>query len=536
MLDHSKQNHAPEELVKSPSVIKRLLSNPLLLLVALVASVGGFLFGYDEGAISSIQEMPAFKERFPMDSTEDGLVVSILQIGGLLGTYFIGTIADTISRKYSIMVALAIFLLGSSLQVSAPVVNQLIVGRFIAGIGIGSLSVLGPLYQSELAPADLRGSIVAMYMISVSTGVAVSFWIDFATSHVVGDISWRLPLLIQIGFAVLMAVGVVFIPFSPRWLSHVGREEEAYRVLTRLRRGVNVDEEWKEIKVMTMFEHQIEESQLEEMDKPRDHAPGALNSLRRWSKKEFVRYASVLRQGMWRRVLLGCTLMFLQQFLGTAAIIYYAPSIINTVGVTNLDTKLIATGAIGIIKISGCFTAMLLVDKLGRRKLLLTGSTVIMLSMATIGTLQFLFGHSWPQHQAEGWLCVAMIYVYVYIFGTSYGPIPYIVGSELFPLRVKAKAMAITTSAHWLFTFIMGFIAPSILAKSPPAMFFMFAGFGVLSFLFVLFILPETKGKTAMEVDAMFGGGTADKDVILMKQTRDKVDQLLEKATVEYKA
>ncbi|ORX53198.1 general substrate transporter [Hesseltinella vesiculosa] len=442
----------------SPSVFKRLSENPILLMVAFFSSIGGFLFGYDQGVISSIQEMESFRARFPMTSTENGLVVSILELGAWLGSYFIGAIADKISRKYSILVALVIFLIGSALQTGAQQVLHLILGRFIGGVGIGSLSLLGPL---------------------------------------------------------------------PRWLMQAGREKDAHLVLVRLRGHVDVDSEWKEIKAMTVFERQIEEQQflkfkIKEELANRSH----LQSAKLWCQKEYLRYSNVLRQGMWKRVLVGSTIMFFQQMMGINAVIYYAPFIINGVGITGSSVKLLATGVIGVVMVLCCIPTVLLLDRLGRRWVLLFGGTIITLSMLTVGIFSTLFSQTWPQHMTEGWACVAIIYVYCGIFAFSWGPVAWLIPSEIFPLRVRAKAMAITSSSHWMNNFIIGFITPSLLERSPSAMYYMFAGFGVTAVAFVYFFLPETKGASLEEIDLLLGGGMAREDDELLEQIRRQIDDL----------
>ncbi|KAI8062139.1 hypothetical protein BC940DRAFT_370385 [Gongronella butleri] len=501
MLDVSTKKSANAK-GKSPPVLKSLMNNPRLLFIAFISSIGGLLFGYDQGVISSIQEMPAFQARFPMTSTENGFVVSILELGAWTGAYFIGALADRISRKYSILVALGIFLIGSSIQSAAQEVIHLLVGRFIGGFGIGALSVIGPLYQSELSPPEIRGSIVTFYILSVIIGVAIAFWTDYGCAMLVGDISWRLPLILQLVYGVIMLGGIMFLPFSPRWLMHVGREKEAMQVLKRLRQTDDVEDEWKDIKVMTMFEHQMEEQQfIEAMGTEATARPS-----NKWiacklsCRREIIRYANVLRQGMWKRVMIGATLMFFQQFVGINAIIYYAPAIVASLGQSGNSTKLLATGVIGIIMIFGCLAAVFSIERLGRRPMLLGGSVGIASAMIVIGSLSSLYAQTWPEHLDAGWACIAMIYFYVL-----------------------------------LCNFIIGFITPSMLQSSPAALYFMFGGFGVLSFFFVFFFVPETSNKSLEEIDRELGSNTADEDEIVISQIRNQVEQL-EVATVGIKA
>lgn len=269
----------------------------------------------------------------------------------------------------------------------------------------------------------MRGSMVSLYQLSITIGVAVSFWIDYGTSPLGGETSWRLPLYLQMVFGLILLLGVFFLPFSPRWLMKVGREQEALEVLARLRRCTNdtpkVVAEWKEIKVAVEFDHQ--------------QPQGGLFS-----------------HGMWKRVLIGVTLLFFQQLTGVNAIVYYAPSIVSSVGLTGNSSKLLATGVIGVILVCCCIPTVLFLDRVGRRTLLLVGSVGMWLCMTTLGALVTAFQSDWTHHSIEGWVAVSMIYLFMGIFAFSWGPCVWVISSELFPLRVRAKAMGLTSSSHWV--------------------------------------------------------------------------------------
>ncbi|SAM01169.1 hypothetical protein [Absidia glauca] len=372
--------------------------------------------------------------------------------------------------------------------------------------GIALFSSLGGLlfgppvrYQSELSSPGMRGSMVSLYQLSITIGVAVSFWIDYGTSSLGGETSWRLPLYLQMIFGLILLIGVFFLPFSPRWLMKVGREYEALEVLARLRRRTNDDPkvvaEWKEIKVAVEFDHQ--------------QPQGGLFS-----------------QGMWRRVLIGVTLLFFQQLTGVNAIIYYAPSIVSSVGLTGNSSKLLATGVIGVIMVCCCIPTVLFLDRIGRRTLLLIGSAGMWLCMTALGALVTAFQSNWAHHSFEGWVAVSMIYLFMGIFAFSWGPCVWVISSELFPLRVRAKAMGLTSSSHWMNNFIVGLITPPLLALSAPATYFMFSGFCFLSFGFVWFLVPETRGYSLEDMDGLFGGQAAVEDASIMKKIRQDVDEL----------
>ncbi|KAI8093174.1 general substrate transporter [Halteromyces radiatus] len=512
------------------SGLQGFIQNPYLFGIAIFSSLGGLLFGYDQGVISGIQDMENFKKRFPVNPVENGLIVSILEFGAWLGTLIIPYMADKISRKYSIAMATCVFLIGSALQSGAQKLIHLMIGRFVAGLGVGSLSTLGPLYQSELSSPQLRGSVVSLYQLSITLGVAISFWIDYGTSFTLDQWSWRLPLLLQMVFGLILLVGVFFLPFSPRWLMKVGREQEALHILARLRQRDVIDPmveaEWKDIKVIVMFDRYLDEQRDNQL-KYDITSDGVINRWQLWIKRKWISNTQVLRQGMWKRVLIGSTLLFFQQLTGVNAIVYYAPFIINSVGLTGNSVKLLATGVIGVIMVCCCIPTVLYLDKVGRRILLLVGSVGMAICMLTVGSLTVAFQHDWVHHSNEAWLAVIMIYIFMGFFAFSWGPVPWVVSSELFPLRVRAKAMGITSSSHWMNNFIVGFITPPLLAASVPSTYYMFSAFCILSIAFVWFLIPETKGKSLEEMDIIYGGQTATEDAIAMERIRHEVDMMV---------
>ncbi|ORZ16972.1 general substrate transporter [Absidia repens] len=519
----TKQEDVHDDDYDTPG-LKGIIKNPYLFGIALFSSLGGLLFGYDQGVISGIQDMENFKQRFPMTPMENGFVVSILELGAWLGSFLIAYLADAISRKYSIAVASIFFLIGSALQAGAQQVIHLLIGRFIAGLGVGSLSMLGPLYQSELSSTNIRGSIVSIYHLSTTLGVALSFWIDYGASFAHDETSWRLPLYIQMVFGLILLIGVYFLPFSPRWLVKAGREQEALHVLARLRRrpqdNRKVKAEWNDIKVAVAFDRYLEQH-IDSTDVHTDHGGSGCFY---WLGREWRTYCHVLGQGMWKRIMVGGLLLFFQQFTGVNAIVYYAPFIINSVGITGDAVKLLATGVIGVIMVCCCIPTVLFLDKVGRKLLLLVGSVGMCICMTTMASLTTAFQHDWIHHTTEGWISVTMIYIFMGLFACSWGPVCWVLTSELFPLRVRAKAMGITSSSHWMNNFIVGFITPPLLASNPHVAYFMFGGFCFISFGFVWFFIPETKGCSLEDLDQLFGSQTAAEDAATMKRIQHEVN------------
>ncbi|CAO3700999.1 hypothetical protein G6F70_007917 [Rhizopus microsporus] len=502
------------------SGLSGFIKNPYVCLTAVFASIGGILFGYDQGVISGVQEMDDFVQRFPMNPTQTGFMVSILELGAWAGSWIIGYFADRIGRKHSIALSTVVFLLGSAIQGGAQNVNYLLGGRFVTGMAVGALSLLVPLYQSEISPPELRGSLVSLQQLAVTFGILISFWIDFGLTRVGGQASWRVPLCIQMFFAILLGLGILCFPFSPRWLMGQGREEEALRVISKLRRLPQdhplVIEEWKEIKISVEFDRQVEREQYPQyIDKGRK---GRLMI-------ELMGYRDLFRKGIFNRLAIGSIIMFFQQFSGVNALIYYAPKIFQSVGLTGTSVSLLATGVVGIINFVMTFPTVFLLDIVGRKHTLMVASIVMAICMIIVAIITALFQHDWPNHTAEGWVSVAFIYVFIANFAYGWGPIAWVIPSEIFPLRARAKAMSVTTSANWMCNFIIGLIVPTMLANITYGTYIFFACFLLLSFFFVWLFVPETKGRSLEEMDEIFGGQSAVRDAEIMNQVQNKVNQ-----------
>ncbi|KAI8639015.1 general substrate transporter [Parasitella parasitica] len=494
------------------------VKNPYVFLTCIFASIGGILFGYDQGVISGVQEMPDFVNKFPMNSTQVGFMVSILELGAWAGSWIIGYFADRIGRKYSIVLSTVVFLLGSALQGGAQNIEMLLGSRFVTGMAVGALSLLVPLYQSEIAPPELRGGLLSLQQLSITFGILISFWIDFGFTNVQGQASWRIPLCIQIVFALILGFGILFFPFSPRWLMGKGRDDEALGVLSKIRRLPQdhplVLEEWRDIKTSVEFDRQVERQMYPEyVEQGRTNMIGLMG------------YRDLFRKGIFNRLSIGCALMFFQQFTGMNALIYYAPKIFQSVGLTGESVSLLATGVVGIINFVFTIPTVFLLDIVGRKSALMVASVVMAICMIVVAIITALFQHDWPSHEREGWVSVAFIYIFIANFAYAWGPICWVIPAEIFPLRSRAKAMSVTTSANWMCNFIIGLIVPTMLEKITYGTYIFFACFLVLSFFFVWIFVPETKGRSLEDMDQVFGGQSAIRDAQIMNEVQNKINQ-----------
>ncbi|KAJ5432317.1 uncharacterized protein N7458_011473 [Penicillium daleae] len=486
-----------------PPGLRGLVSNPFVLMCAACSTLGGLVFGYDQGVVSVILVMDQFLEEFPRVGGSGagfwkGLLTAMIELGALLGALNQGWIADKISRRYSIIVAVVIFTIGSILQTAAVGYPMLVVARLIGGLGIGMLSMVAPLYISEISPPECRGTLLVLEEFCIVLGIVIAYWITFGTRYMAGEWSWRLPFLLQMIPGFILAAGVIVLPFSPRWLASKGRNEEALQSLSKLRNlpasDRRVRQEYMEILVEVRF-HQ--EMNVEKH--PKLQGGGIKNSI----LLEMASWADVFKKGCWRRTHIGIGIMFFQQFVGINALIYYSPSLFKTMGF-DTNMQLIMSGILNVLQLVGVTTSVWTMDTLGRRKLLLGGSVLMAISHIVNAILVGLFGSNWEGHRTEGWVSAAFLLFYMVAFGATWGPVPWAVPSEIFPSSLRAKGVAISTCSNWLNNFIIGLITPPLVEDTGYGAYIFFAVFCVLSGIWTFFFMPETMGHTLEQMDHVF--------------------------------
>lgn len=272
------------------------------------------VFGYDQGVVSVVLVMPQFLARFtrvsetaPGAGFYKGLMTAMIELGAFLGAFNQGWIADKYSRKYSMLIAVVIFTIGSIVQTAAVDYAMLTVGRLVGGIGIGMLSMVAPLYIGEISPPEIRGSLLVLEEFCIVFGIVVAYWITYGTRYMSGEWAWRLPFLLQMIPSTVLGLGILFLPFSPRWLASKGRDSEALQSLAKLRQlpatDQRVEQEWFDIRAEVAFHHQTSA-----MRHPTLQSESKLNSV----KLELVSWMDCFRRGCWRRTHVGIGLMFFQ--------------------------------------------------------------------------------------------------------------------------------------------------------------------------------------------------------------------------------
>ncbi|KAJ5476066.1 General substrate transporter [Penicillium sp. IBT 31633x] len=510
---HHADNIASDREPYGPPGLRGLVASPFVLLCAACSTLGGLLFGYDQGVVSVIlvmdqflAEFPRIEESNPGSGFAKGLLTAMIELGALIGALNQGWIADKISRRYSILVAVAIFTLGSVLQTASYGYPMLTVARLIGGVGIGMLSMVAPLYISEISPPECRGTLLVLEEWCIVLGIVIAFWITYGTQYMAGEWAWRLPFLLQMIPGFVLAAGVYILPFSPRWLASKGRDEEALESLCRLRAlpasDRRIRQELMDIQAEVRFHQQMNKEKHPDLQ-----GPGVKNSI----LQELSSWADCFRKGCWRRTHIGMGLGFFQQFIGINALIYYSPTLFATMGLDS-SMQLIMSGVLNVVQLVGVTTSIWTMDVVGRRKLLLVGAVLMALSHIIIAALVGIFSVDWPSHKAEGWTSVAFLLFYMLAFGASWGPIPWAMPSEIFPSSLRAKGVALSTCSNWLNNFIIGLITPPLVQDTGYGAYIFFAVFCVFAALWTFFFVPETKGRTLEQMDHVFKDNSSEEE------------------------
>lgn len=438
-----------------------------LYVVAVIASLGGLLSGYDTGVISGA--LLFINETWILPDTLQGFLVSSVLIGAVIGAATNGILADIFGRKKIIMATAVIFILGSILCAFAPNVYVLILSRIFVGFAVGIVNFVVPLYLSEISPKNLRGTLVSLYQWAITAGILFSYFINAVFAQAV--YSWRWMLFAGVLPGLILFIGMCFMSDTPRWLVSKNREDEAEKVFKKIEPDVNIEKEIADIKA-TLGK---EEKKFK---------------FKKWMVMPFV---------------VGIGIMFAQICTGINTIIYYAPTIFKTAGFDSNLTAIYATTGIGVVNFLMTIVAVFFTDKLGRKPLLYFGLTGVMLSLFALGTS---FAFAGILGDSLKWVAVGSLITYIVCFAMSLGPIGWILVSEVFPLKIRGIAMSICTVSNFAFNFFVVGSFPVLLHRIGGAWtFWMFGVVSLLCIIFVYFFVPETKGISLEQIESNWRRG-----------------------------
>jgi len=431
-----------------------------VILISIVAAFGGLLFGFDTAVISGTINF--IQPYFGLSEAGLGWTVSSLLFGCIAGVSMAGKAGDLYGRKKVLMFAAALFFISALGSALSHQLFYFVTARIIGGIGVGVASILSPMYIAEIAPAKSRGTLVSLNQLAVVIGILVAFFSNYLLVNT-GDNNWRWMLVVMAAPAVLLFFSLIFVPESPRWLVGQKKSDLALKVLIKTTGEELATNELK----------QIEET---------------------LKMKEEASYNDLLVPKMKPILLLGIILAIFQQITGINTIMYYAPKIFAQVGQSN-DSALLQTIAIGGTNLLFTVVAMLLIDKFGRKFLVLTGSLGMTLMLTGLSLLYFL-------HQTSGILVLIFILGYIAFFAASLGPAVWVIISEIFPNRLRSKGMSVAIVALWIACTVVTIVFPVMLERLSGGITFMI--FALICFVNLIYVwtkVPETKGKSLEELE-----------------------------------
>ncbi|KAL6890394.1 general substrate transporter [Trichoderma evansii] len=461
---------------------------------------GGVLYGYDTGTISGIMAMPYWKNLFStgfrnssgdldITTSQESAIVSILSAGTFFGALASPLLADFFGRRPALMISTWVFNLGVVLQTISTAIPLFLAGRFFAGFGVGLISALIPLYQSETAPKWIRGAIVGAYQLAITIGLLLAAVVNNATSNRNDSGSYRIPIAVQFAWSLVLFVGMIFLPETPRYLIRSGKMEKASAALSRMRRLAEG--------------HPAIAAEIGEIKANLDYENGVSKAT----------YWDCFRPPILKRQFTGMALQALQQLTGINFIFYYGTRYFQNSGVSSGFTIAMITSAINV---ASTIPGLLAIDKWGRRPLLLVGaigmcvSQLIVAVCGTLSTGQHDNGDIFVKNMAGQQTAVAFVCIFISFFASTWGPLAWVVTGEIFPLNTRAKSLSMTTATNWLLNWAIAYSTPYLVnygqgyANLQSKIFFVWFGACFICIAHVWFFIYETKGLSLEQVDQLY--------------------------------
>ncbi|KAI9823637.1 MAG: hypothetical protein M1832_002418 [Thelocarpon impressellum] len=482
--------------------------------ITAIAVIGGGLFGFDISSMSAIIGTSQYKCYFnqgprgrPFDDEDDdkcsgprpsvqGGITAAMPGGSFVGALISGLLSDRLGRKRAIQTGAVIWCVGSIIVCAAQNIGMLVVGRFINGLSVGICSAQVPVYLSELAPPSKRGRLVGSQQWAITWGIMIMFYISFGCSYISGPSAFRVPWGLQMIPAIMLYVGLIFLPESPRWLARKDRWEECHAVLALVHGHGDPNSAWvlrelQDIKDMCEFER----------------------------RNADVTYLELFKPNMINRTHIGIFTQIWSQLTGMNVMMYYITYVFGMAGLKG-NVNLVSSSIQYVINVVMTIPALLYVDTWGRRPTLLVGAILMQTWLYANAGLMASYGHyagpegvnntpeeSWAISGPPSKAVIACTYLFVASYAPTWGPVSWIYPPELYPLRVRGKAVALATSANWIFNFALSYFVPPAFVNIQWKVYVLFAVFCTAMTIHVFFVFPETAGKTLEEVEDMFLNG-----------------------------
>lgn len=486
--------------VEAPVTIKAYL-------MCAFAAFGGIFFGYDSGYINGVLGMDYVIHTYTglpyndsgnnkiwaIPSWKKSLIVSILSAGTFFGALIAGDLADFTGRRTTIIMGCVIFIIGVILQTASTTYKLLVPGRLIAGFGVGFVSAIIILYMSEISPRKVRGALVSGYQFCITIGILLASCVDYGTQNRLDTSSYRIPIAIQMLWAIILGTGLFLLPESPRYFVKRGKLDQAANVLSRLR-GQPIDSEYIQQELAEIVANHEYELQM---------IPQG---------NYFNSWANCFRGSLWkpnsnlRRTILGTSLQMMQQWTGINFIFYFGTTFFKTLGtISNPFLISLVTTLVNVCSTPVSFWA---IEKLGRRPLLIWGALGMLICEFIVAIVGVTDGQN---HKAVSAM-ISFICIYIFFFASTWGPGAWVVIGEIFPLPIRSRGVGLSTASNWLWNCIIAVITPYMVDTDKgnlgARVFFIWGSLCTLCFLYAYFLIYETKGLTLEQVDKMMEEST----------------------------
>ncbi|PUU76266.1 general substrate transporter [Tuber borchii] len=464
--------------------------------VSFICTTGFLLFGYDQGVMSGIITSPEFNSTIPEtkdNSTMQGFVTAIYEIGCLFGAVVVLFTGEALGRRKAIISGASIMILGVIIQVTAYAghqpLAQFAIGRIVTGIGNGMNTSSIPTYQAECAKTKNRGLLICIAGGSIAFGTLISYWLNYGVSYTKSDIVWRLPISFQVIFALVIIASMTVLPESPRWLLSKDRDEEGTFVIAALN-GEAIDSPKTQLEKRVILDSMM--------------AAGEIGS-----KSSFRDLLTNGKTQHLRRVILGASSQLMQQIGGCNAVIYYFPILFESSIGQSRNMSLIMGGVNMVIYAIFATTSWFIIERAGRRKLFLWGTVGQMSAIPSGMAITFICLIPGTQAAAKG--AAVGLFLYIASFGATWLPLPWLYPAEVNPLRTRGKANAVSTITNWLFNFVVVMITPVMIDRIGWGTYLFFAVVNACFLPFIYFFYPETRLRSLEEIDFIFAKGYEEK-------------------------